>query len=191
MLACFHIFRNIFTFILWKSAENYVRAFARRSRCFRSHASGWPARHTLRERPGYIKLTQPADLRNLTELGAGVHPTHFNHEACNRHSDDSYDNGSLGWRGTALVGPQSLQEGSCSPHIRSRSCPGAAGRLDRGSYAVNDLHVHLCRMRNGLIAKMIAHLEIGGDVAGWLPLLSQTQAAIETVEAAMRESLTP
>ncbi len=56
---------------------------------------------------------------------------------------------------------------------------------------MNDLHVHLCRMRNGLIAKMIAHLEIGGDVAGWLPLLSQTQAAIETVEAAMRESLTP
>ena len=28
------------------------------------------------------------------------------------------------------------------------------------------------------------------DVAGWLPLLSQTQAAIEAVEAAMRESLT-
>ncbi len=31
----------------------------------------------------------------------------------------------------------------------------------------------------------------GGDVAGWLPLLSQTQTAIEAVEAAMRESLTP
>jgi hypothetical protein len=30
-----------------------------------------------------------------------------------------------------------------------------------------------------------------GDVAGWLPLLSQTQAAIEAIEAAMRESLTP
>ncbi len=31
----------------------------------------------------------------------------------------------------------------------------------------------------------------GGDVAGWLPLLSQTQTAIEAVEAAMKESLTP
>ncbi len=30
-----------------------------------------------------------------------------------------------------------------------------------------------------------------GDVAGWLSLLAQTQAAIEAVEAAMRESLTP
>ncbi len=28
-------------------------------------------------------------------------------------------------------------------------------------------------------------------VAGWLPLLSQTQAGIEAVEAAMKESLTP
>ncbi len=63
--------------------------------------------------------------------------------------------------------------------------------MDRGRRAVNDLHVHLCGMRAGLIAKMTAHLEIGGDVAGWLPLLAQTQAAIEAVEAAMRESLTP
>jgi hypothetical protein len=30
-----------------------------------------------------------------------------------------------------------------------------------------------------------------GDVSGWLPLLAQTQAGIEAVEAAMRESLTP
>ena len=33
--------------------------------------------------------------------------------------------------------------------------------------------------------------QVGGDVAGWLPLLAQTQAAIEAVEAAMRESLAP
>ena len=30
-----------------------------------------------------------------------------------------------------------------------------------------------------------------GDVSGWLPLLGQTQSAIQAVEAAMRESLTP
>ncbi len=76
----------------------------------------------IRDRPGYIKLTQPADLRNLTELGADVHLVqliHIDYEGCHRRSDDSYDNGGLGWRGTALVGPESLQEGSCSPHIQS------------------------------------------------------------------------
>jgi hypothetical protein len=34
-------------------------------------------------------------------------------------------------------------------------------------------------------------LRRGGDVSGCLPLLAQAQAAIEAVEAAMRESLTP
>ena len=34
-------------------------------------------------------------------------------------------------------------------------------------------------------------MRLRGDVAGWLPLLSQTQAAIEAVETAMKESLTP
>ncbi len=34
-------------------------------------------------------------------------------------------------------------------------------------------------------------LATDGDVAGWLPLLAQTQAGIEAVEAAMREGLTP
>ncbi len=56
---------------------------------------------------------------------------------------------------------------------------------------MNDLHAHLLGMRGGLIAKMVAHLEVGGDVVGWLPLLSQTQAAIEAVEAAMKEALAP
>ncbi len=42
-----------------------------------------------------------------------------------------------------------------------------------------------------LIDKMSSAHQRGGDVAGWLPLLSQTQAAIEAVEAAMQESLTP
>ncbi len=45
--------------------------------------------------------------------------------------------------------------------------------------------------RAHLIAKMTNAHQRGGDVAGWLRLLSQTQVAIEAVEAAMRESLTP
>ncbi len=56
---------------------------------------------------------------------------------------------------------------------------------------MNDLHVHLCGMRDGLIAKMSNAHQRGGDVAGWLPLLARTQSAIDAVEAAMRESLTP
>ncbi len=32
---------------------------------------------------------------------------------------------------------------------------------------MNDLHAHLCGMRDGLIAKMAAQLEIGGDVGAW------------------------
>jgi len=42
-----------------------------------------------------------------------------------------------------------------------------------------------------LIDKMAVAHKRGEDVSGWLPLLAQTQAAIEAVEAAMRESLTP
>ena len=45
--------------------------------------------------------------------------------------------------------------------------------------------------RAHLIAKMANAHQRGGDVAGWLPLLSQTQVAIEAVEAAMKESLSP
>jgi hypothetical protein len=41
-----------------------------------------------------------------------------------------------------------------------------------------------------LIDKMCRAHQRGGDMTGWLPLLAQTQAAIEAVEAAMRESLT-
>ena len=54
-----------------------------------------------------------------------------------------------------------------------------------------DLLHHLIGQRSHLITKMASAHQRGGDVAGWLPLLSQTQAAIEAVEAAMRESLTP
>ncbi len=54
-----------------------------------------------------------------------------------------------------------------------------------------DLLHHLIGQRAHLIDKMAGAHQRGGDVAGWLPLLSQTQAAIEAVEAAMRESLTP
>ncbi len=54
-----------------------------------------------------------------------------------------------------------------------------------------DLLHHLIGQRAHLIAKMSSAHQRGGDVAGWLPLLSQTQTAIEAVEAAMRESLTP
>jgi hypothetical protein len=55
----------------------------------------------------------------------------------------------------------------------------------------SDLLHHLIGQRVNLIAKMANAHQRGGDVAGWLPLLSQTQAAIEAVEADMRESLTP
>ncbi len=54
-----------------------------------------------------------------------------------------------------------------------------------------DLLYHLVGQRAHLIAKMSSAHQRGGDVAGWLPLLAQTQIAIEAVEAAMRESLTP
>ncbi len=54
-----------------------------------------------------------------------------------------------------------------------------------------DLLYHLIGQRTHLIDKMSNAHQRGGDGAGWLPLLSQTQTAIEAVEAAMRESLTP
>jgi hypothetical protein len=66
---------------------------------------------------------------------------------------------------------------------------GTVLRTDRTS--TSDLLHHLIGQRAHLIAKMVNSHMRGGDVAGWLPLLSQTQAAIEAVEAAMRESLTP
>ena len=56
---------------------------------------------------------------------------------------------------------------------------------------VDDLLAHLCEQRAHLIEKMSNAHQRGGDVAGWLPLLAQTQAAIEAVEAAMKESLSP
>ncbi len=69
--------------------------------------------------------------------------------------------------------------------------------MDRGRCAVSgrtptaDLLHHLIGQRAHLIAKMANAHQRGGDVAGWLPLLSQTQTAIEAIEAPMRESLTP
>ena len=50
---------------------------------------------------------------------------------------------------------------------------------------------HLCGQRAHLIEKMSNANQRGGDVAGWLPLLSQTQIAIEAVEDVMEEGLTP
>ena len=49
-----------------------------------------------------------------------------------------------------------------------------------------DLLHHLIGQRAHLIAKMSNAHQRGGDVAGWLPLLAQTQAGIEAVEAAIR-----
>ncbi len=60
-----------------------------------------------------------------------------------------------------------------------------------GRTPTTDLLHHLIGQRAQLIVKMSSAHQRGGDVAGWLPLLSQTQVAIEAVEAAMRESLTP
>ncbi len=54
-----------------------------------------------------------------------------------------------------------------------------------------DLLNHLRGQRAHLIAKMSNAHQRGGDVSWWLPLLAQTQAAIEAVEAVMKESLTP
>ncbi len=54
-----------------------------------------------------------------------------------------------------------------------------------------DLLHHLRGQRAHLIEKMASAHQRGGDVAWWLPLLSQTQVAIEAVEAVMKESLTP
>ena len=54
-----------------------------------------------------------------------------------------------------------------------------------------DLLNHLIGQRTYLINKMANAHQRGGDVAGWLPLLAQTQAAIEAVEAAMKEALAP
>ena len=53
-----------------------------------------------------------------------------------------------------------------------------------------DLLNHLFGQRAHLIEKMASAHQRGGDVAGWLPLLAQTQAGIEAVEAVMKESLT-
>ncbi len=66
---------------------------------------------------------------------------------------------------------------------------GCAVSMDRTP--TSDLLHHLIGQRAQLIDKMANAHQRGGDVAGWLPLLSQTQAAIEAVEAAMKESLTP
>ncbi len=63
--------------------------------------------------------------------------------------------------------------------------------MDRGRYVVNDLLAHLIGQRAYLIDKMSNAHQRGGDVAGWLPLLAQTQAAIDAVEAAMKEALAP
>ncbi len=52
-----------------------------------------------------------------------------------------------------------------------------------------DLLNHLLGQRAHLIAKMSNAHQRGGDVAGWLPLLSQTQAGIEAVEDVMEESV--
>ena len=50
---------------------------------------------------------------------------------------------------------------------------------------------HLTGQRAHLIDKMSNAHQRGGDVAGWLPLLSQTRGAIQAIETAMKESVTP
>ncbi len=69
---------------------------------------------------------------------------------------------------------------------RGRCAMSGAGRT-----STTDLLNHLRGQRTHLLDKMSNAHQRGGDVAGWLPLLAQTQTAIEAVEAAMRESLTP
>ena len=54
-----------------------------------------------------------------------------------------------------------------------------------------DLLHHLIGQRADLIDKMVNSHMRGCTVDGWLLLLAQTQAGIEVVEAAMKESLAP
>ena len=54
---------------------------------------------------------------------------------------------------------RSVRDGREQTH--GLSLAGAVGGMARGRSAVNDLHAHLCGMRDGLIAKMAAQLEIG------------------------------
>ncbi len=69
--------------------------------------------------------------------------------------------------------------------------------MDRGCHTMSertpttDLLHHLIGQRAHLIDKMSNAHQRGGDVAGWLPLLAQTQTAIQAVGAAMRDGLTP
>ena len=66
-------------------------------------------------------MTQPADLKNLTDLEAverlGDRALHQNRSACQPHSDDSYDDESLDRRHAALVLPELPQEASGDDHV--------------------------------------------------------------------------
>ncbi len=60
-----------------------------------------------------------------------------------------------------------------------------------GRTPTTDLLHNLIGQRAQLITKMSNAHQRGGDVSGWLSLLAQTQAAIDAVEAAMKENLSP
>ncbi len=66
-------------------------------------------------------MTQPADLRNLTDSEgpeqSRVHGGEQNDDPCQPHSDDSYDDESLDRRHAALVLPEAFQEVSGDDHV--------------------------------------------------------------------------
>ena len=60
-----------------------------------------------------------------------------------------------------------------------------------GRWVVTALFNHLLGQRAYLIDKMTNARHRGGHVSVWVPLLAQVQVAIEAVESAMKEALTP
>ena len=60
-----------------------------------------------------------------------------------------------------------------------------------GRWVATALFNHLLGQRAYLIDKMTNARHRGGHVSVWVPLLAQVQVAIEAVESAMKEALTP
>ena len=71
-------------------------------------------------------MTQPADLKNVTELEVvdrqGDRIFHQNHSADQHRSENNQGDDTLERRGTAVVLPESIQEANCTPHVQFPSC---------------------------------------------------------------------
>ncbi len=71
-------------------------------------------------------MTQPADLKNLTDSEgpeqSRVHGAEQNDDPCQPRSGHCQDDNHVAQRATALVRPESMQETNCPPHIQSPAC---------------------------------------------------------------------